>query len=148
MNQSEQKFLDAWHKHGVLDSDPESQWSCDEFRSPANRKYIYDFAWPKIRVLIEIQGHGRGHIYPKNRARDARKARVAMAAGWTLIPVTTDCMASEDKRAEVCEQIQSICDNTGEWGAPVACDCDEDPTVPWDVLQLPGDDDPVSPDST
>lgn len=116
MNASEQKFLDVWKEHGIPNSDPENQWSHEDLVSEAGRRYKYDFAWPLVRVLIEIQGHGFGHLTPKNRARDARKARVAMAHGYTVIPVTTDCLGSKAKQVEVCEQIESILDRFANWG--------------------------------
>jgi len=115
LSTSEQKFLDVWKLHGIEDSVPASQWSHESLISPAGRKYIYDFAWPACRILIEIQGVGWGHTTPQAQARDAHKARVALEHGYIVIPVTTSCMSNEDKRQDLCHQITSIIQKMGAW---------------------------------
>jgi hypothetical protein len=111
----EQRFLDCWHKYGIPESDPIEQWESDELRSPvSNRKYKWDFAWPKSRLLIEVHGVG-GHHTIAGVSRDAQKQRVALAGGYTVIPVTTACLTSEAKREAVCCEIEQIVMACGRW---------------------------------
>ena len=104
----EQQFLDCWRLYGIPDSDPIPQYKTEEIRSAkSNRVYKWDFGWPKIRLLIEIQGMGFHHSVPGVQA-DAAKVRAALAAGWVVIPITTQCLKTIDGRRDVCEQIEAI----------------------------------------
>ena len=107
LSKSEQLFLDAWQLHGIEDSDPTPHYKTDEIKSQHNRTYEWDFAWPRIRLLIEIQGFGR-HNSIAGLASDAAKMRAALAAGWQVIPITSACLGSKAKRELVCEQVESI----------------------------------------
>ena len=115
LSSSEQKFLDAWRLHGVEDSDPESQWSHECLVSLKGRRYVYDFAWPRCKVLIEIQGVGWGHAKPGGQERDAHKTRIALEHGYVVIPVSSGCMSNEDKRRDLCHQITTIIQVQGTW---------------------------------
>jgi len=125
ISKGEQKFLDAWHAHGIPDSDPEQQVVIEGVKSDANRHYKFDFAWPQIRLAIEVDGHGWGHVTPANRSRDATKVRRAMAAGWLVIPVTTDCLSNAEKRELVCEEIVEIIQIRAESLEHRNSNCDE-----------------------
>lgn len=104
----EQQFLEAWRLYGIPESDPIPQYKTEEIRSAkSNLVYKWDFAWPKIRLLIEVQGFGRHNSIP-GLAADAAKMRAALAAGWMVVPITSKCLGSIDSRRDVCEQIESI----------------------------------------
>ena len=108
MSKAEQQFLNAWRLYGIPDSDPVSQYSIEGCKSDANRTYKFDFAWPLVKIAIEIDGHGYGHVTPKGRSNSATKARRAMILGWTVIPITTTCMSSKAKLEQVCEEVSKI----------------------------------------
>jgi len=110
----EQQFLAAWRKYGIPDSEPEWQWQHEDLRSPSGRIYKWDFAWPSICVLIEIQGVGR-HNSIRGLADDAHKQRVALAAGYVVIPITSACMGSQAAREDVCAQVETITQVMGQW---------------------------------
>jgi very-short-patch-repair endonuclease len=65
-----------------------------QYRFAEPRKFAADFAWPGLRVLIEVQGGiwmpgGGAHSRPMNIERDVEKLQLAAIYGWTLVPVTT-----------------------------------------------------------
>lgn len=64
-----------------------------EHRFDAVRKWRFDFAWPDLKVAVEIEGgtwsngrHGRGHGFEG----DCLKYDEAAIAGWLVLRVTTD----------------------------------------------------------
>ena len=79
-----------------------------EFEFSTERKWRFDFAWPAIKVAVEIQGFGGAHQSIAGLARDAEKIRDAMASGWIVIPVTSACLGSIQKRADLVQQIAHI----------------------------------------
>ena len=104
----EQQFLDAWRLYGIEDSDPIPQYKTEDVRTPkAGRPYTWDFAWPAVRLLIEIHGFGR-HNSIAGLAGDCAKMRAALAAGWMVIPITSKCLGTVESRQVVCEQIEAI----------------------------------------
>lgn len=62
-----------------------------QYRFDPSRKWMADFAWTSVRLIVEVDGgtylpqssHGRGG-YEKDRRRDL----AAMLAGWTILRVT------------------------------------------------------------
>jgi len=112
----EQRFWEAWQEHGLPDAPLVEKWKTDELRSALNNhQFEWDFAWPKCRILIEVQGVGPGHCSASGVARDARKARVALANGYVVIPVSSNCMSSKAKREALCEEIKEIVLAMGTW---------------------------------
>lgn len=60
-------------------------------------KTRFDFAWPDIKLAVEVEGgtwsqgrHSRGAGY----ARDCEKYNAAQVAGWTVIRATSDMVRS------------------------------------------------------
>jgi len=71
-----------------------------EHRFHATRKWRFDFAWPDLKVAVEIEGgtwtrgaHSRG----KHFEADCEKYNEAAIGGWTVLRVTTDMI--DDGRA-------------------------------------------------
>lgn len=54
----------------------------------ADRALEIDFAWPHVKFGVEIQGGV--HAIKRVSERDSEKAALAILAGWTLLPITTD----------------------------------------------------------
>lgn len=71
-----------------------------EHRFDPVRKWRFDFAWPELRVAVEIEGgtwtKGR-HTRGKAFEADCEKYNEAAIAGWTVLRVTTDMI--DDGRA-------------------------------------------------
>ena len=108
LSSSEQLFLDAWRRYGIEDSDPIPHFKTDEIRSAkSHRVYEWDFAWPRLRLLIEIQGFGR-HNSIAGLAADAVKMRAALAAGWMVVPITSKCVGSIAAREDLCTELEQI----------------------------------------
>jgi len=62
-------------------------------------KTRFDFAWPEIKLAVEVEGgtfsqgrHSRGAGY----AKDVKKYNLATLDGWLIIRVTTDMLTSGD----------------------------------------------------
>lgn len=103
----EQKFLDAWNKYTAFpEGDPEREYV---FTLEGDEKYRLDFAWPSLKVGVEIQGLGFGHQRIAGIKRDADKLRLALEYGWTVLQFTSACLGSEADRElaiwQVCNQL-------------------------------------------
>lgn len=68
-----------------------------EYRFHPERKWRFDFAWPEQRVALEVEGgawtRGR-HTRSVGFINDCTKYNAATAAGWRVLRVTTDHVAS------------------------------------------------------
>jgi len=65
-----------------------------EFKFHATRRWRFDFAWPSVKLAVEVQGGiwlgGRGaHTSAKGRERDCEKSNEAALDGWRVIQVTS-----------------------------------------------------------
>ena len=68
-----------------------------EYRAIPKRKFRFDFAYPREKLLIEIQGgiwtrgaHGRG----SGITRDYEKLNLAMKHGWHVLQFDTNAVKS------------------------------------------------------
>jgi very-short-patch-repair endonuclease len=55
------------------------------------RKWRFDFAWPDLRVALEVEGGtfmGRGHAGGQHFESDCEKYNTAALLGWMVIRVT------------------------------------------------------------
>ena len=50
-----------------------------------SRAWEIDFAFPEIKLAIELQGHGRGHTSYLGMSRDCRKHNDLLLIGWNLL---------------------------------------------------------------
>lgn len=64
-----------------------------EYRFAPPRRWRFDYAWPGLRLALEVEGgtwsrgrHTRGRGY----ANDCEKYNAAALAGWRVLRVTTD----------------------------------------------------------
>lgn len=109
LSRPEQQFLDAWLEHAPEDSAPMSQYKLEGIGG------AFDFAWPLIKVAVEIYGYGGGHQRPERQAADAAKIRAASALGWTVIPITTRCLGTYAKREDLVHEVLEITMAKGTW---------------------------------
>jgi very-short-patch-repair endonuclease len=69
----EKIFLNALIKHNI------SGWVC-EYR---NGRYRYDFAWPDLKIDVEIDG--RQHLEPKVQSKDKIRDEFSRSQGWIVL---------------------------------------------------------------
>ena len=102
LKQSEEKQLeDSFHTYWLQLGDDtviERQVNCGFFKhynkkgKRINTRHSFDFAFPALKIAIEIQGgiFGRGrHVRPIGYHEDRAKMRKAMALGWLVLEYTT-----------------------------------------------------------
>lgn len=63
------------------------------FAKELGRRFTADFAWPKYRLLVEIQGGiwrpgGGAHSHPIDIERDIERQQYMAILRWTMLPVT------------------------------------------------------------
>lgn len=86
-------------------------FNCErEFKFHPTRKFRFDFAWPSLRMAVEIDGgtwvagrHTRGAGY----ARDCEKGNEAILLGWKVFHFTTDMVENGVGIATVKEYLLS-----------------------------------------
>jgi very-short-patch-repair endonuclease len=66
-----------------------------EFQFHRTRKWRVDFAWPALRLAVEIQGGiwrqgGGAHSRPQNILRDMAKANALTECAWRVLYFTPD----------------------------------------------------------
>lgn len=66
-----------------------------EYKFHPNRRWLFDFAWPEMKVAVEIHGGiwsgGRGgHTSGKGRLRDMEKMNEATMLGWLVLEVASN----------------------------------------------------------
>lgn len=63
-----------------------------EYKFHPKRRYKADFAWPELRLLVEVEGgqytNGR-HYRPQGYEADCEKYNLAALEGWTVLRFTT-----------------------------------------------------------
>lgn len=62
-----------------------------EYRFDMERRFRFDFAWPDLKVAVEIDGgifNGGAHSNPLNILRDMTKNNLAVANGWKVLRYT------------------------------------------------------------
>lgn len=101
------KFRLMWDEHGYGNKD-----DCEEeFVFHPGRAWRFDFAWPALRVAVEIHGFGWGHQAQQHLARDSEKIRDAILSDWVVVPFTTRCIASRVRCREGVELVCRVLEN-------------------------------------
>lgn len=96
----EELFLSAWNEHGYPESDITAEYKLGRYR--------YDFAFPRAKVFVELQGFGFGHQSVAKVARDCAKARTAAADGWLMLPFSSRCLGSKASREDAIHFVMAI----------------------------------------
>lgn len=104
----------ALHAHARLRIQP-----VPEHQFHPKRKWKFDFAWPLLKIAVEIEGgvwrgRGRGsktgdnpggaHSHPMNILRDIEKYNAAGMLGWRVFRFTTD----QVKKGEAIDFMEKI----------------------------------------
>ena len=62
-----------------------------EYRFHPDRRWRFDFAWPGLKIAVEVDGgiYSRGrHVRGTGFERDAEKRNAAVLAGWKVLHFT------------------------------------------------------------
>lgn len=76
---AEQVFAQAWESNPLPGVE-----MVREHRFHPVRLWRFDFAWPKAKLALELEGMGRHQRYVGFR-EDAEKYNVALLAGWRIL---------------------------------------------------------------
>lgn len=80
-----------------------------EHRFHDKRKWRLDFAWPALKIGVEVQGGGRGrgrHHRNEGYRRDCEKLAFAVMEGWKLIYVVPEQIKSGEALHWITELIE------------------------------------------
>lgn len=102
MSKLREKFMEAWKLYG-LGRIPEQ-----EFRFHPTRMFRFDFAWPGVKLAVELDGFGGGHQTHFKFSRDHEKDNLAVEHGWTVLRYTQRQLGSKAKQAAACDQILRV----------------------------------------
>lgn len=85
MSAAEEAFAAAWTAQTIMPAAPER-----EYRFHPVRRWRFDFAWPAIKLAVEIQGGGMGgrmggHQTAKGMQNDCDKNNAAILLGWRVL---------------------------------------------------------------
>lgn len=113
----------AWaiRAHGLPEPDR-------EYRFDPVRRFRLDFAWPSIRLAVEVEGgiyRGGGHTSVSGMKRDFEKGNLLAIAGWRLLRFHGDQVKSGEAISLIAETIVQIGQQTGQWPADWAILKDE-----------------------
>lgn len=100
---AEKVFVEAWAEHGYPESDITPEYKLGPYR--------FDFAWPEAKVLVEINGLGYGHQRIAAIERDATKTRYAILRGWIVLPFSTPCLNTKQKREDAIVAVMTMLEN-------------------------------------
>ena len=113
----EAAFLQAWRAFAPDAPEPVQQHMFA--RATHNRRWMFDFAWPRIKLAVEIDGgqwapHGGRH----NTDGDREKLNVAALLGWRVMRFSASMLASPEAvvgmvREAITEKIPSSGDTVG-----------------------------------
>ena len=109
----EQKFLEAWELFGFEGGEP-----VREYRFHPTRKWRLDFAWPKFKVGVELDGYGPAHYSRYGRHLDLEKQNAAVLWGWSILRYTSTDLRTAFSQEEVVNQVKKLImlKNSGENG--------------------------------
>lgn len=68
-----------------------------EYQFNEKRKYRFDFAWPQLKVAVEIEGgawSGGRHTRGAGFTHDCKKYNLAAASKWLVFRFTTEMVQS------------------------------------------------------
>ena len=86
---------------------PEHQFGDD-------RKWRLDFAWPSLKVGVEIDGFGYGHQAQQCMAEDNEKANAAVELGWYVLRFNSRQLGSHGATEEAVRQVCRVLISRGE----------------------------------
>ena len=115
----EDKFLREWERQFAPPRyeglaaihDKEGLWPHPQYTFHPGRKWAFDYAWPSLKVAVEIHGGAwvRGkHNRAAGMAKDHEKSNEAQRQGWIVLAFNTDALSSRAKLQEVVRYVATI----------------------------------------
>lgn len=77
------------------------------YRFHADRQWRLDFAWPSLRLFVEIDGSGY-HTSDKGKRLDQEKRNAALELGWRGLAYPANSVTTHKRRARIVEQIKRV----------------------------------------
>jgi len=90
---AERSFLYYWTILNTLHSVPVQEFQFDD-----TRKWRFDFAWPKVKVAVEIDGGvfiGGRHTSGAGYTKDCYKLNRAVELGWRVLRYTPQMLKND-----------------------------------------------------
>jgi len=97
-----EKFAYGWQQEGI----PGTMEA--EFIFAPDRNWRMDFAWPSVKLAVEIDGFGFGHQAQQCMAQDNEKANAAVELGWRVLRYNTRQLGSKAGVADAVEQVARV----------------------------------------
>jgi hypothetical protein len=93
----EGRWLSRWER---ISAGTEFTAPIQQYEAIPDRKFRYDFAFPDLRILVEVQGGicartRMGHSSVTGQERDAEKLNLASAYGYRMFHFTTKMIEDE-----------------------------------------------------
>ena len=79
-----------------------------EFAFDHDRQWRFDFAWPTVKVAVEIDGFGLGHQASHRLAENHQKQNAAVHQGWKVLRFTTRCLGSKQKVEDAVDLVARV----------------------------------------
>ena len=97
-----EKFAHVWSDQGI-------EGPCEgEYVFAQDRKFRFDFAWPEVKVGVEIDGFGYGHQAQQQMAADNEKANLAVELGWKVLRYNSRQLGSKQGVSDAVEQVSRV----------------------------------------
>jgi very-short-patch-repair endonuclease len=78
-----------------------------QYRFHPSRKFRFDFAWPRSKLAVEIQGFGPGHFSLQGATADYDRHIEALKLNWKIIYLTSKHLDPR-RISDICEEIASL----------------------------------------
>lgn len=91
---TERAFETQWR----LLSPPSAPQPVTQYRFLADRKFLFDVAWPDYKVGVELQGgtySGGAHVHGQHYRQDCEKLNLAQLQGWILLWFPSDWLRDD-----------------------------------------------------
>ncbi len=95
-----EKWRVKWDQFGWKGSD-----ITEEYRFDADAKWRFDYAFPSLKVAVEIDGFGFGHQAVNRLTDNNEKANAAVEQGWRILRYTSKQLGSHASCEEAVDQV-------------------------------------------
>jgi very-short-patch-repair endonuclease len=82
-----------------------------EYRFSTERRFRLDFAWPDLRLGVEVEGgvyRGGGHTTVNGIRRDMEKSNLLTLLGWRLLRFHGDQVRSGEAASVIAELLREV----------------------------------------
>lgn len=79
-----------------------------QFRFHPQRRFTFDFAFPEVKVAVEIEGFGGKLDQIVGASKDCEKYNLAIECGWVVLRHTARTLGSKENRRLAIEQLRRV----------------------------------------